>query len=51
MKENVVGEVGITPESFQFEPFVEHGGIGRAVQVFGDRLTPLLDELTGVLAA
>ena len=51
MKENVVGEFGITPESFQYEPFLEHGGIGKAVQVFGDRFTPLLDELSEALAA
>jgi len=30
---------------------VEHGGIGKAVQVFGDRLSPLLEELSEVLAA
>ena len=51
MKENIVGELGITPESFEYTPFVEHGGIGKAAQVFGGRLSPLLDELTEVLAA
>ena len=51
MKENIAGELGIAPESFEYTPFVEHGGIGKAVQVFGDRLSPLLDELTEVLAA
>ncbi|MGH3403577.1 MAG: type I restriction-modification enzyme R subunit C-terminal domain-containing protein, partial [Streptosporangiaceae bacterium] len=51
MKENIVGELGITPESFEYTPFSEHGGIGKAAQVFGDRLTPLLDELSEVLAA
>ena len=51
MKENIAGELGIAPESFEYTPFVEHGGIGKAVQVFGDRLSPLLDEFTEVLAA
>ena len=51
MKENFAGELGISSESFEYTPFVEHGGIGKALQVFGDRLTPLLDELTEVLAA
>jgi len=51
MKENIASELGIRPESFEYTPFVEHGGIGRAVQVFGDRLTPLMDELTDALAA
>ncbi len=51
MKENIAGELGISPESFEYTPFVEHGGIGKAVKVFGDRLTPLLNELTDALAA
>jgi len=51
MKENVASELGIDPESFEFTPFVEHGGIGKATQVFGDRLSPLMNELTEVLAA
>ena len=51
MKDNIVGELGITPESFDYTPFAEHGGIGRAVQVFGDRLARLMEELTGALAA
>src|SRR6266568_2020194 len=51
MKENIASELGIMAESFEYTPFVEHGGIGRAVQVFGDRLTPLMDELTEALAA
>ena len=38
MKENIAGELGIAPESFEYTPFVEHGGIGKAAQVFGDRL-------------
>jgi type I restriction enzyme R subunit len=51
IKENIAGELGITPESFEYTPFAEHGGIGKAAQVFGDRLSPLLDELTEALAA
>ena len=34
-----------TSDSFDYTPFTEHGGIGKAAQVFGDRLTPLMDEL------
>jgi type I restriction enzyme R subunit len=51
MKENIAGELGIAPESFEYTPFVEHGGIGKATQVFGGRLAPLMDELSEVLAA
>lgn len=51
MKDNVIGELAITTDSFEFTPFAEHGGIGKAVQVFGDGLAPLMEELTEVLAA
>ena len=51
MKENIAGELGIVSESFEYTPFAEHGGIGKAVQVFGERLTPLMSELSEVLAA
>jgi type I restriction enzyme R subunit len=51
MKENIISSLEITPESFEYTPFAEHGGIGKAYQVFGDRLTPLMDELAEVLAA
>jgi type I restriction enzyme R subunit len=51
MKENIASELGIGPDSFEYTPFVEHGGRGKAAQVFGERLTPLMAELTEVLAA
>jgi type I restriction enzyme R subunit len=51
MKENIAAEMGITAESFQLTPFAEHGGIGKAVQIFGDRLTSITDDLTEALAA
>ena len=51
MKDNIAGELGITAESFEYTPFAEHGGIGKAVHVFGDQLAPLMEELTKVLAA
>jgi type I restriction enzyme R subunit len=51
MKENIAGELGIGPDSFDYTPFAEHGGIGKAAQVFGDQLSPLMTELTDVLAA
>jgi type I restriction enzyme R subunit len=51
MKENIAAEMGIATDSFEYTPFVEHGGLGRAYQVFGERLSPLMDELTKVLAA
>ena len=51
MKENIAAEMDIAPDSFEYTPFVEHGGLGKAHQVFGERLSPLMEELTEVLAA
>ncbi len=51
IKENIAAELAVYPESFEYTPFAEHGGIGKAVQVFGDRLAPLMENLTEVLAA
>jgi type I restriction enzyme R subunit len=51
MKENIAAEIDITPESFEYTPFAEHGGIGRATQVFGDQLLALTNELAEALAA
>ncbi len=51
MKDNIAGELAITADSLTLTPFAERGGIGRAVQVFGDKLTPLMEELTEMLAA
>ena len=51
MKEAVASDLGLTSDSFDYTPFTERGGIGKAAQVFGDRLTPLMEELTEVLAA
>jgi type I restriction enzyme, R subunit len=51
IRDHVAASMGITVDDFDYTPFAEHGGIGKAYEVFGDRLQPLLEELTGVLAA
>jgi type I restriction enzyme R subunit len=49
--EAVATSLGITVEDFGYAPFVQHGGVGGAVEVFGDELGPLLKELNEVLVA
>ncbi|MGH3071381.1 MAG: type I restriction-modification enzyme R subunit C-terminal domain-containing protein [Gaiellaceae bacterium] len=49
--EAVATSLGVTVEDFGYAPFVQHGGIGGAVEVFGDGLQPLLEELNEVLVA
>ena len=47
--EHVGTSIEITPEDLESLPFSQKGGLGRAYQLFGERLQPLLDELNEVL--
>jgi type I restriction enzyme R subunit len=51
IRDHIGTSLAISPDDFQYTPFSEHGGIGRAYAVFGDELTPLLAELNEALAA
>lgn len=51
MRAHVAASVEITVDDLDYTPFVEEGGRGRAVQVFGGDIGPLLDELNRALAA
>ena len=51
MRDHVAASLEIDINDFDEVPFVQEGGIGRANQVFGDDLEPLLRELNEVLAA
>lgn len=51
MKNHVAGAVFIDADSLDLAPFAEHGGLGRAYEVFGERLHSLMGELTEALAA
>jgi type I restriction enzyme R subunit len=43
--------VRIEPDYLELSPFTQRGGLGRAHQMFGNKLLPLLDELNQTLAA
>ena len=45
IKDHIAGSVSIEPADLQFAPFTQRGGIGRAHALFGDGLSPLLEEL------
>jgi len=51
IRDHVAANLEIAPDDFAYAPFVQRGGLGAAHRVFGAELKPLLDELTGVLAA
>jgi type I restriction enzyme R subunit len=49
---DVIGSsLAVTVDDFNYPPFSERGGLGGAVQVFGNQLQSLLNELNEVLAA
>jgi type I restriction enzyme R subunit len=50
IRDTVASSLGVTREDFEYAPFAERGGLGKAVELFGEELDPLLDELTEVLA-
>jgi type I restriction enzyme R subunit len=51
IRDHVATSLTVRSEDFDYAPFVQQGGLGRAYQVFGERLSPLLKELNEVLVA
>lgn len=51
IRDHIATSLEIDMDAFEYTPFVERGGLGRAMQVFGEDLRGLIDELNGTLAA
>ena len=51
IKDHVANSLTIEQEDFEYAPFNQLGGLGKAHEIFGDRLTDILNELNKVLAA
>jgi type I restriction enzyme, R subunit len=51
IRDHIAASLSISADDFQYTPFSQHGGLGRASEVFGDQLNPLIDELNEALAA
>jgi type I restriction enzyme R subunit len=51
IRDHLATALTVEPDDFAYTPFVEHGGLGRAYDVFGGRLNELLQELTEALVA
>ncbi|MDD2709863.1 MAG: type I restriction-modification enzyme R subunit C-terminal domain-containing protein [Verrucomicrobiae bacterium] len=43
--------LGIETDDFDYAPFSQRGGLGKAHQLFGKQLTKLFNEFNEVLAA
>jgi type I restriction enzyme R subunit len=51
MKDHIASSLAIEPDDLQEVPFNTIGGLGRAYELFGDKLNAILDELNMRLAA
>lgn len=51
IRDHLATSLTIAPDDFELEPFVSHGGFGRANRTFHGHLAPLLEELTQELVA
>ena len=51
IRDHIATAISIEPEDFNYAPFSQRGGLGKAHQLFGAELPKLLDELNEVLAA
>ena len=50
-KDHIAGNLAIEPDDLEEVPFDAIGGLGRAYELFGDKLASILDELNARLAA
>lgn len=51
IRDYLAGSLAVEPEDLMDVPFIQHGGLARARELFGSELDALLDDLTQVLAA
>ena len=51
IRDHIATAISIEAEDFDYAPFVQRGGLGKAHQLFGEGLPALLDDLNTVLAA
>ncbi len=50
MRDHIAGSLAIDADAFEYAPFSQKGGLGRASTVFGKEFTKVIEELNGVLA-
>ncbi len=51
IRDHIATSLAIAPDDFDYVPFAQRGGLGKAQQIFGTEFSPLLGELNEVLAA
>lgn len=51
IRDHIAANVTIDIDDFEYVPFAQKGGLGKAHQLFGEKLGPMLSELNEVLVA
>ena len=51
IRDHIATSLSIEPDDFDYAPFSQRGGLGKAHQLFGEQLPKLLNELNEVLTA
>ena len=51
IRDHVASSLSIDQDDFEYAPFSQFGGLGKAYELFGDKLPEILDELNVRLAA
>lgn len=51
VRDQIATSLSIEPGDFDYTPFSQQGGLGKAYRLFGEKLLSLLDELNHTLAA
>ena len=51
VRDHIAGSVSMTPSDFQYAPFNQQGGLGKAYELFGEGLSGLLEEMNRELVA
>ena len=51
IKDHIASSLMLEQDDFEYAPFNQFGGIGRAYELFGDRLAEIMEELNARLAA
>jgi type I restriction enzyme R subunit len=51
IRDHIATSLSIESTDFDYSPFAQQGGLGKANQLFGSKLPALLDELNAALVA
>ena len=51
IRDHIAANLGIEPDDFEYAPFSQHGGLGKAHQLFANKLGEILNDLNQKLVA